>query len=392
MSMLRSLRERKGLTVSQLAAKASIPSRVIIEYEEGRQTITLAHAKLLAKALWVGIEELMPPAGSVPPQPSAPTPSYAGTPAPQPRPQPVATQPAPHPGETSTVPRPATSMNSAQAPAAQPAYRPAPAQGQRPDASRGPQRAPGGAPPPRRTRPAPPPPGPITAGQVEELQRLAVKLDITQEQLEDRIGKKLDTMTRPEAKDWIKRARAMAEEIAPTRRVSFGKWPEAREDHEAAYLRAQQEEGAHFTFKLFNGEQLEGVITDFTPYTITIQAEGHNDDLVLRKLAIAYYRKGTGQASQETGATATADAAASATEPTAEVAAPVAAPSADGDAPAPAPAKKRTSRSAKAEAQAPAHDHATDDAHQPQESGVDSDRVGEPNLPEIDNMDEDRGV
>jgi transcriptional regulator with XRE-family HTH domain len=73
MSNLRSVRERKGLTVSQLAAKASIPSRVIADYEDGRQSITLAHAKLLAKALWVGIEDLMPPAGSTPPSNRAAT-------------------------------------------------------------------------------------------------------------------------------------------------------------------------------------------------------------------------------------------------------------------------------------------------------------------------------
>ena len=35
MSMLRNIRERKGLSVSQLAAKASIPSRLIADYEDG---------------------------------------------------------------------------------------------------------------------------------------------------------------------------------------------------------------------------------------------------------------------------------------------------------------------------------------------------------------------
>ena len=87
--MLRNLRERKGLTVSQLAAKASISSRVILDYEDG-QSIPLAHAKLLAKALYVSIEELMPPAGSAPPQPvgassQAPRPAPVQSPAPHPR-------------------------------------------------------------------------------------------------------------------------------------------------------------------------------------------------------------------------------------------------------------------------------------------------------------------
>src|SRR3954466_12119118 len=97
MSMLRSLRERKGLTVSQLAAKASISSRVILDYEEGRQAIPLPHAKLLAKALWVGIEELMPPAGATVP-PSAgiqPGPSAAHRPTLTPTPG-LSSAPPPH--------------------------------------------------------------------------------------------------------------------------------------------------------------------------------------------------------------------------------------------------------------------------------------------------------
>src|SRR2546426_11228773 len=92
MNMLRSIRERKGLTVGQLAARASIPSRVLVEYEEGRQPIPLPHAKLLAKALWVRIEDLMPPgASNAVPAPAPPaaqpsnTTSTTSTPAPAPQ-------------------------------------------------------------------------------------------------------------------------------------------------------------------------------------------------------------------------------------------------------------------------------------------------------------------
>ena len=49
MNMLRSIREKKGLTIGQLAARASIPTRILAEYEEGRQPIPLPHAKLIAK-------------------------------------------------------------------------------------------------------------------------------------------------------------------------------------------------------------------------------------------------------------------------------------------------------------------------------------------------------
>jgi sRNA-binding regulator protein Hfq len=198
----------------------------------------------------------------------------------------------------------------------------------------------------RPNRPAPPPPGPITEGQLEELHRLAAKLEITEEQLEERIGKKLQELNRPEAKEWIKRARGMVEEIAPSRRMPFGQWPQGREDQEAAYLKSHQDAGSFFVFKLFNGEQFGGVITDFTPYTITIKEHSNGEETVLRKLAIAYYRH--------------------------------------TDAPTDKPAARTT--------RAKARSQATQEHHQPLDAGLDSDRADEPAKPETDNMDEDRGV
>ncbi len=359
MSMLRNLRERKGLTVSQLAAKASISSRVILDYEEGRQTIPLAHAKLLSKALWVGIEELMPPAGSVPPTGmSAPQASPRPTPAPQP-----ATNIQTQASTASAVASPPVqgSPSDTDAP---PRYdaprtiRPVSGDGQ---ASRGGADgtggAVGGARGARPTRPAPPPPGPITEGQMEELQRLAVKLDITQEQLEERVGKKLSDLNRPEAKDWIKRVRAMAEEIVPSRKVPYGQWPEGREDQEAAYLKSQQEAGSYFIFKLFNGDQFDGTITDYTPYTITLKLHGSDDEMVLRKLAIAYYRRTEAPTQAAVGDAATATAAKA----------------------TPKPKSKARSKG-------------VEERHQPLDTGLDSDRPGEPDTPETDQMDEDRGA
>jgi sRNA-binding regulator protein Hfq len=181
---------------------------------------------------------------------------------------------------------------------------------------------------------------------LEELRRLATKLEITQEQLEERVGKALSELNRPEAKDWIKRARGMAEELAPSRKVPYGQWPEAREDQEAAYLKSQQEASSFFIFKLFNGEQFSGTISDFTPYTITIKEHDSGNEVVLRKLAVAYYCR---------------------TE---------------------APAEKVPAKATKARSRA----RAAQQEGQATDSGVDSDRVGEPAKPEIDNMDEDRGV
>jgi sRNA-binding regulator protein Hfq len=191
------------------------------------------------------------------------------------------------------------------------------------------------------------------------LRRLAAKLDIQIEQLEERIGKKVTEMNRPEAKEWIKRARAMVEELAPTRKAAYGQWPEGREDQEAAYLRAMQEEGAYFTFKLFNGEQFEGVISDFTPYTITVKPNGNGEDLVLRKLAIAYYRRGVPS------------------EPPAEE--------------APKSETKTRARTAKSKAAAQ-QDAVVREAEQILAEELGSDRVGEPATPETDRMDKDRGL
>jgi sRNA-binding regulator protein Hfq len=188
--------------------------------------------------------------------------------------------------------------------------------------------------------------------------RLAARLGVTQEQLEERLGKSMSLLNRPEARDWIKRVRAMADEIAPSRKVRFGQWPEEQEDMEATYLREQREAGAPFTFKLFNGEEFSGVIADSTPYTITIKAND-GGEVVLRKLAIAYYRRLPEQSVAGEGVKKST----------------------------------RTARTKKAGSsdEAP-HDHARDNHHQPLDSGLDSDRVGEPKKPEKDRMDEDRGV
>ncbi len=357
MSMLRTIREKKGLTVSQLAARASIPSRVIGDYEEGRSPIPLAHAKLLAKALWVPIEDLMPPAGSVP--------ASVQTPGPQAQPQQTTNRVQPAPTNVSPVatqPPPATTNNHGAGVSREPA-RDVPGSAHHPQTQ--PQRArpPGsvgetgegqrGARATRAARVS----TPLTEGQLQELTHLSLRLQISQEKLEERVGKALTALTRPEAKEWIKRLRAMADEIAPTQKIRFGQWPETQEDLEAAYLREQRDAGATFTFKLFNGELITGTILDFTPYTITVKADG-GEETVLRKLAIAYYRRQSGSDAGSLDQTDDSAAVMVATPP----------------------------------ADQPAHDHERDDRHQPVGEAIDSDRVGVPDVPEEDNTDEDRGA
>lgn len=357
MSMLRTIREKKGLTVSQLAARASIPSRVIGDYEEGRSPIPLAHAKLLAKALWVPIEDLMPPAGSVPPS--------AQTPGPRAQQQQAIDRAQPAPANVPsavTQPAPATENGHGAGISRGPAR----------DMSGGahnvqtqPQRArpPGsvnvagegqrGARPTRAARVS----TPLTEGQLQELTHLSQRLQISREKLEERVGKALTALSRPEAKEWIKRLRAMADEIAPTQKIRFGQWPEAQEDLEAAYLREQRDAGAAFTFKLFNGEQITGTILDFTPYTITVKADD-GEETVLRKLAIAYYRRQT--LSDAGSPDQTADSAPDT----------VATPLADQS----------------------AHVHERDDRHQAVGDSITSDHAGAPDAPEEDDMDRDRGA
>jgi sRNA-binding regulator protein Hfq len=164
-------------------------------------------------------------------------------------------------------------------------------------------------------------------------------MEVEQARIEEQIGKPLSELSRTEAKDWIKRLRAMADEIAPSGRVRFGTWPGTREDREAAYLGDLRETGAIVNFKLFNGEEFTGTVADFTPYTITVRSQEDGEEVVLRKLALVYYRHtGGGQ-------------------------------SADGVSPD------------------AAHPHA-----HPGEGDLGSDRVGEPETPEMDRMDKDRGV
>lgn len=398
MTMLRNIREKKGLTVSQLAARAGIASRTIMDYEEGRQPLALNHARLIAKALWVPIEDLMPPAGTVVVAGSQPSQSRPaedisanqiaqpppGTPSPVSAiiggpPQPVAA------GSVSS-----TSYAPSPAPRPQTEYPPYQREARpvgRPEGSRG--RGGNGGPPEGRgghgeKKAAPHPPGPISEGQLEELSRLAGRLEISRDQLEAQIGKPISTLARPDAKDWIKKLRSIADELAPTQKARFGTWPEAQQDREAAYLREQQSAGAALSFMLFNGTEFQGTVADYTPYTITV-TDASGEETILRKLAIAYYRRlpGVTPAQQSGGpaeaSTSTPTTAAANTDATAQ-AAPTEGPITTPTLTDPLAADVADAVSLPAE------------SHQPLDEGIDSDRAGEPVTPEHDNMDEDRGV
>jgi transcriptional regulator with XRE-family HTH domain/sRNA-binding regulator protein Hfq len=62
-------------------------------------------------------------------------------------------------------------------------------------------------------------------------------------------------------------------------------------DIESAYLRKQRDLKVPLRFTFLNGQEFTGVVTDFTPFTIHIMDEDTKEEVILRKLAIAYYRK-----------------------------------------------------------------------------------------------------
>jgi transcriptional regulator with XRE-family HTH domain/sRNA-binding regulator protein Hfq len=62
-------------------------------------------------------------------------------------------------------------------------------------------------------------------------------------------------------------------------------------DIESAYLRKQRDLKVPLRFTFLNGQEFVGVVVDFTPFTIHIQDELTQEEIILRKLAIAYYRK-----------------------------------------------------------------------------------------------------
>ena len=62
-------------------------------------------------------------------------------------------------------------------------------------------------------------------------------------------------------------------------------------DIESAYLRKQRDLKVPLKFTFMNGKEYTGVVVDFTPFTVHIIEQDTNEEVILRKLAMAYYRK-----------------------------------------------------------------------------------------------------
>ncbi len=240
MDNLRDIRKRKGMSIGQLSSKTGISSRLLEQYENGKQTIPEAHLTKLARALFVEPGTIRPltvwqKKREAPPSPEAIAPVG---PAPE---KPVEKR------EETPAPKPAR----VEAPAHE--------------------------------------------NQLRHLERVAMVLGMDREALEREIGTPLEQLTRREASRWLgefqgRIAQSRGARLpAETRHRAY--LPEAIDAYELEYLTQQQQAGVPLTFTLFDGRILTGAVTGFSPYVITIREVDSGDELSLQKLAIAYYRR-----------------------------------------------------------------------------------------------------
>jgi len=236
------IRERKQMSVAQLALRSGLKQDLIDEYEEGRPLTSMHRAKL-AKVLYVAEDDIK--------RQSAPRPKREKL-APSPE------QPRPDTTPKEQTPKPA------------PEPKPEPAARQ---------------------------------GQIDFLKGLAQHLGLQPQEMEDEIGKPLGALTAPEATHWIRTFQARippsltaSDEAKPagyrSRRAHL---PEGVDLFEGDYLLETQQAQAALSVKLFNGEVIDGVLIGFGPYTLTLQT-GDGHEITLSKLAIAYYRRERGAA------------------------------------------------------------------------------------------------
>jgi transcriptional regulator with XRE-family HTH domain len=231
------IRETKGMTVAELAAKSGVPAISITEYESG-QSIRSADLPKLAKALYVEEWDI----------------EIKGEPRP------------PDAGQSAATPPPRQSEHVETA---------APRT-------------------PRAPRPA-------RATQIEHLLTLAQHhFAADRAALEEELGKQLEDLTQREASQLLKQyqqkladSRSELQSDAPASKRKRAYLPEGVDQFELEYLTSQQETGTVLRFALFNGQEVSGSIVGFSPYSITIREAETGDELTIQKLAIAFYRATT---------------------------------------------------------------------------------------------------
>ncbi|MGQ9584846.1 MAG: helix-turn-helix domain-containing protein [Anaerolineae bacterium] len=242
------IRQAKRLTVSELSSKSGVPARRIQEYEAGERAITSSDLPRLAKALYVEEWDIKVKSD------------------PAPRPKPSKPQVAEEPQEQPPRPRiaPKKVAEAPEPPQAKPSA--------------------------KRARAA----LPARESQLKHMRQLGARLGLDDSALAEQAGKPLAELTRQEAGTLLRDLQERMSQVSPEQVVGKRKrpyLPESVDAFEAQYLTRCQEEGALLTFALFDGQEVEGRVVGFSPYTITVQACGGGIETTLRKLAIAYYRR-----------------------------------------------------------------------------------------------------
>lgn len=225
------IRRHKKMKVRDLAAKSGVPVSTIHQYEAGEQPISQAHARQLARALIVDTWDIKPISD------------------PKPR-----SQRAPARAKPVREPRP-----------------------------------------PKEPKPARPP-APARPTQIEHLLNLTERFpDVDRSTLEAQAGKTLEELMAKEASQLLKQLQDRVREEHPPRvKQPFDRHraylPEGVDEFELKYLTAAQEAGDTLYITLFDGNQLQGQIIGFSPYSITLCQSG-GEEITVNKLAIAYYHK-----------------------------------------------------------------------------------------------------
>jgi transcriptional regulator with XRE-family HTH domain len=226
------IRRHKKMKVRDLAAKSGVPASLIHQYEAGEKPISQAHLRQFARALIVDTWDIKPVSD------------------PKPR-----TERAPGKARPSREPRP-----------------------------------------PKKPKPSRPP-LPVRPTQIEHLLRLAERFpDVDRASLEAQAGKSLEELTQKEASELLRQIQErMREEQPPRPPQPFDRHraylPEGVDEFELKYLTAAQEATDVLYVTLIDGNQLEGEIVGFSPYTIVLR-QPDGGEITVNKLAIAYYRKG----------------------------------------------------------------------------------------------------
>ncbi len=244
------LREQKKISVAMLANRAGLPIGLIMEYESGLRSIDPRHLGRIARALY--LEETD-----------------------------IKLQSDPRPGVGPLERQPPRDFGR-------------PPQGRPP----APVSVTGLRERPLRPKPEPRPPPPARPSQIAHLENLLKHLNRTVADLEAETGKPLSTLDRVALSALLKDLQAKVKEApAPTRHRAY--LPESVDEFEARYLAEAQAEGAQLHFTLFDGSAVDGLITGFSPYSITVRrADGA--EVTLNKLALVSYVKapvGPGQES-----------------------------------------------------------------------------------------------